>query len=63
VDGRTAPVFLRSSGGTIAAYSACLIRAGDSVDVWHDGGVAYGSVEAPPDSPAYSGTQLLVVRP
>lgn len=56
-----APVFTRS-GDTLRAASPRDIVAGDSLLVWHDGRVSYGTVQAPPDAPAYFGTQVVIVH-
>lgn len=62
VVGRNVPVFIRSSGGTVMPASACALSFGDTLEVWHDESVAYGSVQAPPAAPAYFGTQVIVRR-
>lgn len=62
VIGDSTPVFFENRFG-LARGSAASIRAGDLVSVWHDSHVVYGSVQAPPGSPGYIGTQILVRRP
>jgi hypothetical protein len=62
VIGRNAPVLAQSGSGPATAVAACTIAIGDRVQVWHDGSAAYGSAQAPPESPAYFGTQLVIAR-
>jgi hypothetical protein len=54
------PVFFKNRFG-LARGSAASIRTGQTVSVWHDTHVVYGSVQAPPGSPCYVGTQVLVL--
>jgi len=56
-----APVFIRRLWGQITLSTACNIRPGDSIQVWHDSSVVYGSVQGPPGAPVYSATQVLIV--
>jgi hypothetical protein len=56
------PVYRRRNGELERAVAAD-IRAGDRVEVWRDPvRVAYGAVQAPAGSPAYLGTQIVIVR-
>ncbi|MEP6574402.1 MAG: hypothetical protein ABJD11_17005 [Gemmatimonadota bacterium] len=59
---QSAPVFIISAGGRTLASSACAIRSGDQVQVWHDQTVGYGAVQSPAGAPVYNGTQLVIVR-
>lgn len=63
VVGLGVPVYLRTGGAAVEPYSVCLMRVGDSVEVWHDSTVGYGSAEAPPGAPVYFATQVLILRP
>ncbi|MEO8029199.1 MAG: hypothetical protein ABI765_00045 [Gemmatimonadota bacterium] len=63
VVGRATPVFLQRGSGAPVPVTACDLAAGDSLVIWHDGSVAYGSVEGPPGAPGYFATQVLVIRP
>lgn len=58
---RGTPVFLQQDG-VLLRTTASQILPGDSIQVWHDASVAYGAVEAPPGSPCYVGTQIVIVR-
>lgn len=58
---RDTPTFIRAAG-TLLTASPADIAPGDSLLVWHDSFVAYGSVQAPPGAPAYSGTQIVIAR-
>lgn len=55
------PVFLKTDGLLIQATPDD-ISPGDSIEVWHDTSVAYGSVQAPPGAPAYTGLQIAIFR-
>ena len=55
------PVF-SSVNGAVEAATPAAIGPGDSIQVWHDATVAYGSVQAPPGAPAYHGRQVVIVR-
>lgn len=61
VVGKSTPVFLRA-GGELTKSTASGIRVGDVIEVWHDPGAGYGAVQAPPNSPVYMGTQIVVNR-
>jgi hypothetical protein len=63
VVGRTVPVFLQVGSAAPIASTACAVEVSDSVEVWHDASVIYGAAQAPPGAPAYSGTQVVIVRP
>lgn len=56
------PVYL-STNGVITADTAADILPGDSIQVWRNTQVAYGSVQAPPGAPAYSAKQVVIVWP
>ncbi len=60
--GRATPVFLQSGSGAPEPVTACDLTAGDSLVIWHDESVAYGSVEGPPGAPSYFATQVLIIR-
>jgi hypothetical protein len=55
------PVFL-SANGVLTRVSAADIGAGDSIEVWRERTIAYGSTSAPPGAPAYSAKQVLIHR-
>ena len=56
------PVFLQT-GGTLFTAIGSEIRVGDQIQVWRDPThIAYGSAQAPPGSPSYTGTQIVIVR-
>ena len=55
------PVFVRHDG-VLGRATAESIRVGDSIEVWRDSSVGYGAVQAPPDSPCYFATQVLILR-
>lgn len=60
--GKSVPVFVMRGGG-IAAADAGQIRVGDQIQVWRDPiRVGYGAVQAPPNAPVYTGTQVVIVR-
>ena len=61
VIGSAIPVFVRIKGKLTRAGGAS-IAVGDSIEVWRDGSVGYGAVEAPPGKPCYTGTQVVIVR-
>jgi hypothetical protein len=61
VIGSPTPVFLRSRG-KLTSVTAATIAVGDFIKVWRDASVAYGAVEAPPEMPCYTGTQVVIVR-
>ena len=57
------PVYLqRASTGVVVSSTADAIMAGDHVRVWHDEKTSFGAVEAPPNAPAYSAIQVVIVR-
>jgi hypothetical protein len=55
------PVF-SSTNGVLERVSPADITLGDSIQVWHDSTLAYGSTQAPPGAPAYHGLQIVIVR-
>jgi len=59
--GARQPVFLQVRDA-LARDSAADITSGDSIEVWHDVGFGYGSVQAPPGAPGYDATQIVIVR-
>jgi hypothetical protein len=61
VVGAAIPVFARSNGKLTRATAAA-IAAGATIQIWRDGAVAYGAVEAPPGKPCYTGTQIVIMR-
>ena len=61
VIGKSTPVFL-STDGILTRVTAASIIVGDSIQVWHDASVGYGAVQAPPGSPCYTGTQVVILR-
>ncbi len=61
VVGELTPVFLQTNGRLVHT-TASSIRVSDVVQVWHDQTVAYGTAQAPPDAPAYSGQQIVILR-
>ena len=61
VIGDLIPVFV-SSNGKLTRTSAAAIAVGETIQVWRDGSVAYGAVEAPPGKPCYTGTQIVIMR-
>jgi len=57
------PVFLqRGSNGAVVSAKADALVTGDHVKVWHDANTSFGAAEAPPGSPEYSASQLIIVR-
>ena len=62
VAGKLCPVFIRVKDSTFVRATAGAIKVGDDIQVWHDLGVEYGSAEAPPGAPAYSGLQIVILR-
>ncbi len=62
VVGDLRPVFIRAKDSTLVRSTAGAIRVGDVIQVWHDQVVAYGTAEAPPGAPAYSGQQIVILR-
>ena len=56
------PVFF-STNGVLERATPADMQVGDSLQVWHDATIAYGSVQAPPGAPAYRATQIVIVRP
>jgi hypothetical protein len=61
VVGAGIPVFV-SSSGKLTRTTGEAIAAGDLIQVWRDASVAYGAVEAPPGTPCYIGTQIVILR-
>ena len=59
--GASTPVFISNDGVLVRATGES-IRFGDSVQVWRDSSVGYGAEQAPPDSPCYHATQVLILR-
>jgi hypothetical protein len=62
VIGEATPVFQRI-GETLMPTTAAAIAVGDLLEVWRESGAAYGSVQAPPGTPAYYALQVIVTRP
>ena len=62
VVGELCPVFVRVKDSTFVRVTAGAIKVGDDIQVWHDGGLVYGSAQAPPGAPAYSGQQIVILR-
>jgi hypothetical protein len=62
VVGESCPVFVRVKDSTFVRAAAGAIKVGDDIQVWHDQGVEYGTGEAPPGAPAYSGQQIVILR-
>ena len=59
--GARTPVFLRINGELSRATGAA-IEAGDRIQLWRDGSVSYGAVQAPPGAPCYHATQIVIER-
>src|SRR5688500_18954005 len=59
--GAKTPVFLRINGELSRATGAA-IEAGDLIQLWRDGSVSYGAVQAPPGAPCYHATQVVIER-
>ena len=55
------PVFV-SSCGVLERVTPAAIAPRDAIQVWHDATVGYGSTQAPSGAPAYSGTQIVILR-
>ena len=55
------PVF-SSANGVLERVSPADMTLGDSIKVWHDSTVAYGSTQAPAGAPAFRGLQIVIVR-
>jgi hypothetical protein len=62
VVGELTPVFIRAKDSTLVRSTAGAIRVSDVIQVWHDQAVAFGTAEAPPGAPAYSGQQIVILR-
>ena len=62
VVGELCPVFIRAKDNTLVRSTAGAIRVGDAIQVWHDQVVAFGTAEAPPGAPAFSGQQIVILR-
>jgi hypothetical protein len=56
------PVFERAGDGSVTPSTACAIKVGDVLDVWHTGHWALGSAEAPPGDTAFEGAQIVIHR-
>lgn len=61
IAGDSIPVYV-SHGGMLARTTPAGISSGDSIRVWHDSSVAYGTSQAPPGAPRYWATQVVLVR-
>lgn len=59
--GAKTPVFLRIHN-ELSQTTGASIKAGDAIQVWRDGSVAYGAVQAPPGAPCYHATQVVIER-
>ena len=59
---KSCPVFVRVKDSVFVGATAGAIKVGDKIQVWHDQGVVYGSAEAPPGAPAYSGEQIVILH-
>ena len=61
VVGASQPVFV-STGGVLAQVTPAEITPGDTIQVWREASVGYGSVQAPPGAPSYFATQIVIIR-
>ena len=55
------PVFLGTSG-VLERVTPAEIAPGDTIQVWREAAVVYGAIQAPPGSPSYGATQIVIVR-
>lgn len=55
-------VFAMNAAGGVDRSSACALRSGMQVQVWHDFRWVFGSAEAPPGDTAYVGQQVVIVH-
>jgi hypothetical protein len=58
----TTPVFAMNAAGGVDRSSACALRPGMQVQVWHDFRWVFGSAEAPPGDTAYVGQQVVIAH-
>jgi hypothetical protein len=56
------PVFERAGDGTLTPSTACAIKVGDVLDVWHTGNWALGAAQAPPGDTAFEAAQIVIHR-
>lgn len=56
------PVFAMNAAGGVDRSSACVLRPGMQVQVWHDFRWVFGSAEAPPGDTAYVGQQVVIAH-
>ena len=61
--GRNVAVFIRLPSGEMIKSNFGAVMPNEAVQVWHDRSTAYGAVEAPPGSPAYSAVQVVIMSP
>jgi hypothetical protein len=61
VVGDSTPVFVGAQG-LFSRSSGSAIAEGDLIDIWTEGGTAYGVVQSPPGTPCYFGSQIVIVR-
>lgn len=59
---KSTPVFVQSADGEPVSVTPGHISAGDTVEIWHNITVVYGSAQAPPGAPAYEATQVVISR-
>ena len=59
--GRSSSVYRQTAAGTYVTQPSAVV-VGQTLDVWLASGPAYGSVEAPPGSPAYFVKQVVIRR-
>ncbi len=60
VVGRLTAVFVRTADGALLPGTAADIHVQDWIEVWPNGGPAYGSAQAPPNAPAYFAAEVIV---
>ncbi len=56
------PVYERATDGTLSPSTACAIKVGDVLDVWHTGFWVFGSAQAPPGDTAFEAVQIVIHR-
>jgi hypothetical protein len=55
-------VYLRHGTQSLIVAAADSIAPGDELEVWRLGGAALGTVQSPPDTPAYVASRIIIRR-
>jgi hypothetical protein len=61
VVGDSTPVFVGGQG-LFSRSSGSAVATGDMIQIWTEGGTAYGAVQSPPGTPCYFAAQIVIVR-